>query len=150
MCGTLPEGLFRSGLVGSVRVNGSSVSNSEVVSVDGRSGDGLSAVVKTVVSRSTVLLVVEVGDRLDGVEGAGGGLVGTDSFEVGTKGGIVGTCGSAAATESLKLVVTTSEGDGVIRGVGGGSSVTAIEGVAGGGSVGLVVGTAPGREIVKL
>lgn len=127
----------------SVCANGSSVSNSEGVSVDSRSGDGVSAIVKTVVSRSLVLFAVGEGDPLDGVEGAGGGLVETDSFEVGTKGGFVGTCGTTTATESLKLVVTTSAGDGVIRGVDGGFSVTVIEGVVGGGSVGLVVGTAP-------
>lgn len=95
-----------------------------------------------------MLLVVRDGDPPDGVEG---GLVGTDLVGVGTKGGSVGTCGSTTATESFKLVVTTSAGDGVISEVfDGGFSVTVTEGVVGGGSVGLVVGTAPGREIVKL
>lgn len=94
-----------------------------------------------------MLLVVSDGDPPDGVEGEDGGLVGTDLVGVGTRGRSVKTCGSTTATESLKLVVTTGAGDGVISEVfDGGFSVTVTEGIVGG-SVGLVVVTESGREI---
>lgn len=147
----VPSGLLTSAVVASAGVYGVSVSGSEEDWVDVGSGVGVSAVVKTVVWGSPVLLVVRDGDAADGVSGTGGALVEAGTIGGGMTGGAVGASGAVVPSVSLKAFVAISSGDGAEDGAAvGGALVTMIGGVVGGWGVGLVVWTAPEMEILQL